>query len=862
MSAVDPFSDPLATATLLQSYAPLPGVFDELMTSDRQIRAHWQSFINDIHGMSATELESRLRLTARVLTENGRPHAISGPADGAERPWDLDFVPLLLSQDDWNTIAEGLIQRAQLLNEILVDLYGPQRLLHEGHIPAALVFANRHFLRPCHNMNVHDRVWLHFYAADLGRGPDGRWWILADRAQAPAGIGYALENRIAMSRGMPEFFRHRHVHRLASFFRSMHLGLLARTQQGDPRIVLLTNRSNVDSYFDHAYLARYLGYTLAEGADLTVRNDRVYLKTVDGLKPVDLILRGIDSEYCDPLEMQADHREIGIPGLAQAARTGSVTVANALGSGLVESKALMGFMPVLSRILLGEELRLPSTASWWCGEDSARQYALANLDDLAIEQAFERRPLLAEGRSRGPVLGSALTQADRAAVRDRLMTRGHDYVAQELVSLSTTPEWAHGELKPRPMSLRVFVAASEDGYLVMPGGLTRVSETLDPRAAVLRRGKESKDTLVLSDKPVASFSLLPTSQTAQVPRRRSKDIPSHSADNLFWLGRYAERGEGILRALKSVLRRMIEETGVEEHVRAITRIVATLIEKTEITPPSKEEQCKEPTKALERQIYALMYDLDKPYTLQDTLQHLDRTAALARDWLSVEAWRILRRFHIDATYPPLGDILDVGEALEKADNGILTLAAFSGMENENMTRDFGWQFLDMGRRLERALHLAKVMHRLLVSGEPEQDGSLALLLELADSRMTYQWRYLATPMLAPVIDLVLLDETNPRSVAFQIALLDQHVENLPRDIVPPDRSAEQRIMLSLLTRIRLAEIQQLCHQDTSSRRGELATLLGEVETALPKLSEAITRSYFSHTEARRPADLMRVGEEA
>jgi len=862
VSAVDPFSDPSATARLLRSYAPLPGIFDELMAPDRHIRAHWESFINDLHRMSAGELESRLRLTARLLTENGRPHALSGPIDGVERPWDLDFVPLLLSQDDWNTIAEGVIQRAHLLNAILVDLYGPQRLLREGHIPAALVFANRHFLRPCHNIDVHDGVRLHFYAADLGRGPDGRWWVLADRAQAPAGIGYALENRIAMSRGMPEFFRHRHVHRLASFFRSTHLGLLARTQKDDPRIVLLTNRSNVDSYFDHAYLAGYLGYTLAEGADLTVRNDRVYLKTVDGLKPVDLIVRGIDAEYCDSLEMRAVSRQTGIPGLAQAARAGTVTVANALGSGLVESKALMGFMPELSRVLLGNELRLPSTASWWCGEESARQYALANLDGLAIEQAFERRPLLAEGKSRGPVLGSALTQAERDDVRDRLMTRGHDYVAQELVSLSTTPELTHGELKPRPMSLRVFVAASENGYVVMPGGLARVSETLDPRAAVLRRGKESKDTLVLSDKPVASFSLLPASHAAQVPRRRSKDIPSHSADNLFWLGRYAERGEGILRALKGVLRRMTEDIEVVENARAISRIIATLIEKTEIEPPSEEEQRTAPTRALERQIYALMYDLDKPYTLQDTLLHLDRTAALARDWLSVEAWRILRRFQIEATYPPLSDTLNVGEALEKADNGILTLAAFSGMENENMTRDFGWQFLDMGRRLERALHLARVMNRLLVSSEPEQDGSLAILLEFADSRMTYQWRYLATPMLAPVIDLVLLDETNPRSVAFQIALLDQHVENLPRDIVPPERSAEQRIMLSLLTRIRLAEIERLCHQDTKGRRGELAALLGEVENALPQFSEAITRNYFSHTEARRPADLTRVGGQA
>jgi uncharacterized circularly permuted ATP-grasp superfamily protein/uncharacterized alpha-E superfamily protein len=846
-------SDDRVAATLLEAhYRLIPGILDELIAPDGSIRPHWRRFVAAFGALPAEDLAARLRKAERLRTENGIAFTVAGGAEGSERPWTLDFVPLLIDEDEWAALERGLIQRARLLDAVLADLYGPQRLLREGDLPAALVFANPHFLRPCHGIEPRGGRYLQFYAADLGRGPDGRWWVLSDRTQAPVGFGYALENRIILARALPEVFRAYHIQRLAPFFNALNSGLVAATRRDDPRIVLLTSSDEEQTAFDHAYLARYLGYTLAVGADLTVRNERVFLKTVEGLMPVDLIIRGIDSELCDPLDLDVAST-CGIAGLVQAARAGRVGVANALGSGLIEAKAFMAFLPALCRSMFGEDLLLPNTATWWCGQEAARQHVLATLDDLAVDHAFERRPMLAAAA--GPLLSRGLSAASLASLRDRLVSEGHNYVGQELVSLSTTPVLADGALEPRPMALRVFLCASEDGYALMPGGLTRVAATRDPRAALLRRGQETKDTWVLSSRPVSAFSLLRTDAGGAQPQRKSKDIPSRSADNLFWLGRYAERAEDAMRVLRTVVRRLTVDTIESGDAAALARAMAAILEKTGIDAGRPEEVALGPTVAIERQAREVMFKVGVPYGVVDTLQHLERTAALARDWLSVEAWQTLSGLRATARPPRAGRATDPADIFDVLEQSLRVLAAFSGMEMENMTRDHGWRFLDMGRRLERAAHLSRLMRCFLERGDPEDDGRLVLLLEIADSVMTYRWRYLATPMVAPVLDVLLLDESNPRSVAFQLAALNDHVEQLPRSIAPPARSVEQRIMLATLATLRLAEPSTLCAVDADQRRAGLAEVFDAIDAALPKLSEAITRSYFSHAESRRPAEL-------
>ncbi len=843
----------LSVGSLHAGYVPPPGVYDEMVAADGCLRPHWQQFIAGLESMTDGELERRWRLAGRLLHENGLTYTADLDADRSERPWDLDFVPVVIGEAEWRFLEEALIQRARLLELVLADLYGPQQLLRDGLLPSAVVLGNPHFLRPCHGVPPRDGRYLHAYAADLGRGPDGRWWVLADRTQAPAGVGFALENRVILSRCLPELFREFHVRRLANHFQAMHESLVCRTGKENPRIVLMTPGPEGEGYFAHAYLARYLGYTLAEGGDLTVRDNRVYLKSVDGLKPVDLILRRLDAEDCDPLELRSDS-PYGVAGLVQSSRAGNVTIVNAMGSGLAETKAMLAFIPNLCRRLLGEDLMIPNVPTWWPGDEPIRQFVLGNLDRLSVDSAYKRRSLLSRATSVVP--GASLSPQERLAVIDQLTMRGDEYVGQELVPLSTTPVWTAEGLQPRPMTLRVFVVVTSDnGYSVMPGGLTRVSSFADARSIALHRGDGTKDTWVLSDEPQTSLTLFGTPLSYVKPKRTGKDLPSRAADNLFWLGRYTERTEDTMRVLRSVVHRLTEDAGPIGNA-AMQRVLRVLFEKSHVAPPRSRRGSQ--TEALERQLVMLISDPTCAYGLQETMAHLHRTASLARDRLSLDAWRTLSWLNNRAVQhaEPIASVhgLELGTTLEMLDDGIRALAAFSGMEMENMTRNHGWRFLDMGRRLERAQHLVDLMRSLLARGDPEEDGSLMLLLELADSIMTYRSRYLTTPMLPPVIDLLLLDETNPRSVGFQVAALFGHVDELPRDHDEDIRSPRQRLMLSLMTEVRLAEVAQLCDEDSEGRRGALEALLDTVGSALPHLSELITRDYFSHTEARRPAD--------
>ncbi len=831
--------------SLWRDYRPVRGVFDEMMAPGGSLRRHWQRFMAGLDVLARRgELGRRWDQTQRLISENGITYNVYADPQGVDRPWPFDPIPLLIDTPEWRELEIGLVQRARLLNAVLADLHSGQKLLRDGVLPAALVFGNRQFLRPCHDIRAPGGVYLHFYAVDLGRAPDGRWWVLADRAQAPSGAGYALENRIILSRSLPELFRDCQVDRVAAFFQTVRDGLLALAKNDDPRIVLLTPGPLNETYFEHAYLARYLGYPLVEGGDLTVRDNQVFLKTLDGLKRVDVILRRMDADFCDPLELRTDSA-LGVTGLVQAAKAGNVAIANALGSGLVEGEALMAFMPGLCRHLLGESLRLPNTATWWCGQPDALAYVLDHLDDMVIRPAFETRSILSPPVQ--PVLAAGLPAEKRAALVETLHRRGHDFIGQELVSLSTTPVWREGALRPAPMSLRVYLAADGDGYAVMPGGLTRVSATTDTRAISMQRGDASKDTWILSDRPVGAFSLLRGLDHPIAVRRGSADVSSRTSDNLFWLGRYAERAEGSMRLLRSLLVRLTEGAGSAESGAPVARLISRLV-RDRSAPVIKLDGAGIRVEDLERDLRTLLDDPDSPLGLPRIMANLHRLATLVRDRLSLDAWRILNMLHDDFTVHSPRTGLSLGGALRDMGNGIRALAAFSGMEMENMTRGHGWRFLDMGRRIERGLHTVELLRALTPAGDSEGDGSLDLLLELADSFMTYRSRYLVTPRLPLVIDLLLADETNPRSVGFQVAALETHAELLPRRAEPTMLTAEQRLIVAARTRLRLADIVRLSQPDEQGWRGELDALLSVLAEELPELSDLLARSYFSHAD--------------
>ena len=831
-------------------YPPQQDTFDELVASDGSVRPHWKDLLKEFAGMASIQRRQAHETATRMLKDDGMTYVASQNGQETDRPWQLDLFPLLIDQEEWQHLAQGLIQRARLLNHILSDLYGPQQLLKNGALPPAVVFGNPQFLQPCHGVPVPEGTYLHFLAFDVARAPDGHWWVLRDRTEAPTGAGFALENRIIVSRLLPDLFAHTYVQRLSSFFQTFSESFLQFSQREDPLAVVLSPGPQNVTYFEHAYLSRYLGYPVVEGSDMTLRDDRLFLKTVDGLKPVDLVLRRIYSDLCDPLELSTEST-MGIPGLLQAIRAGHVTMANALGSGLVDSEVLLSFLPNLCKFFFSEGLQIPSVATWWCGQPNERAYVLDNMHRLMIRRVLTPKRGLTH--SRFSSFGPDLTAQDKEALAQAITRRGHEYVGREIVSPSTTPFWTPDEeLRPAPMTLRIYLTATKDGYTVMPGGLARVSVRSDPRGHWHEPGDFSKDTWVRWNGPpdVQATVTLPH-HTLQL-RRGGRDLPSRTADNLFWLGRYAERAEGAIRLLRSLVSRMSGEAGPGDNPETLNRLVSLLVMQEHLAPRRAKRAVEGGAAAVEAELRTILFDPDSPDGLAKVLQNVRRTAELVRHRLSLDTWNIL----MELTSVPREWAQTKGQSIDAAirllSRMIQHLAALNGMVMENMTRSYAWRFLEMGRRLERVRHLSKLIRQLATRGTPETTGALNLLLELADGSITYRTRYKAEAKLAAVLDLLLADETNPRSIIFQLLTFEAHISALPREETSASLNPAQRITTRTCTDIRLADMMQLTEFSKKTRvRANLERLLKQLDENVRQLSDVVAHTYFSHSLAQR-----------
>jgi len=830
--------------------APL---FDESVSADGARRPHYAKFFGSLEKIGAAERERRWENSRRLVQEQGIAYNVYGDARGMERPWEIDPVPLLIAPDEWRALAAGLVQRASLINRILADCYGPQNLIRTGGLPPALVFGQPAFLRACHGIAPRQGKFLVFYAADVARSPDGRWWVTSDRTQIPTGAGYALANRLVTSRILPEAFRDCQVHRLAGFFSEVQktLAQLAPANTENPRVVLLTPGPYNETYFEQAYLARYLGYQLVEGQDLAVRDDRVFLKTLAGLEPVDVILRRVDDEFCDPLELRNDSI-LGVPGLVEAARAGNVTLANLPGSSLLQSPAFMAFLPGLCRRLLGEDLKLPSVATWWCGQPPAEKYVLEHLDELFVKPAF--RPNLP-----GRPAETELSPAARAALVNRIKFQPHEFVAQEWVELSTAPALDGGRLVPRPVALRVYLVATENGYAVMPGGLSRVAPHAGASSVSMQRGGASKDTWVLSDQPVPEITLLSAGGPDIELRRVGNNLPSRLADNFFWLGRYAERADATARILRSALRRFTPERGGGT-LPHLAPLLETLARQGQLTGDPGQKQARHDQnqsqslprhnpEALEAGLLAAIFDPQREGSLRQLVGHLQRIAMFVRDRTSNDLWRAANHLGDLLARAPQEKILLAADALGILNQTLLGLAAFHGLARENMTRAQGWRFIDLGMRIERALSLCAFLDCSLRLPEADNPSALETVLEVADSTLTYRSRYNLLPNIAAVYDLALLDDTNPRSLFFQIRQLAKHFEKLPREA--ESLTPQQMILRDCISRLRTLDTRELagCRGDWPA--GETGRVIAEMLRDLPRLSDAIAVSYFAHSEISR-----------
>ena len=822
---------------MFAGYAHIAGVFDEMRGANGDARPHFETLLSELDALGIEEIQRRRDACEQIIHEQGITYTVYGDASGTERPWRLDPIPLVISQTEWRGVEKALIQRATLINRILADSYGKQDLIRTAWLPPALVFAQPDFLRPVHGLKPPGDTFLHFYAADLARSPDGRWWVISDRTQIPTGAGYALANRLVTSRIFPEAFRSCRVQRVAGFFREMQesLAALATRRTDNPRVVLLTPGAYNETYFEQTYLARYLGYTLVEGQDLTVRDDRVYLKTIGGLEPVDVIVRRVDDDFCDPLELRNDSI-LGVPGLIEAARAGNVAIASALGSGLLQSPAFKAFLPGLCRHVLGEKLLMPSVATWWCGQKTAENYVLSHLDGLTVKPAF---------RSQRRMDSEVLSNDE---LRARIRFQPHLWVAQEKVELSTAPSWDPSGLVAKRAVVRVYLVATPDGYKVMPGGLARTASGSDARLISMQHGGASKDTWVLSDQPVEEVTLLQGGGRNVELRRTGNNLPSRLADDFCWLGRYAERLDASARLLRSILNRFNPERG-GAHMPHLIPFLQAFARQGQLS--AKHMDYARNPEALEAELLAAIFDPERKDSLRQISERVQRLAMAVRDRTSNDVWRVLSQFDECLTVPGNGRPLLAADAIPVLNRLLLLIASFYGLARENMTRAQGWRFIDIGQRIERSLYLCSLLDCTLRSPRADDPSVLEAVLEYADSTLTYRSRYTLVPNIAAVYDLVLLDGMNPRSLLFQLLQLEKHFDRLPQETRDALPSAGQRVLIGSVARVRLLDPRELFHSTGPWHEGETGRVIREVEASLPRLSEAIAANYFAHSAISR-----------
>ncbi len=824
-------------------YTPIAGDYDEMVDAKGDIRPHWKAFLEEFQQFDRTEQRGRAQKLRRLVRENGIAQDLFSNTAAFDEPWKIDLVPLIFGPQEWRWLEAALIQRTRLFAAILDDVYGPQALLRSGKIPPALILGDKAFIRPLHGTEG-GRGRLTFYAADLARDSSGNWRIIDSHAETVAGSGFALANRVVHSHVMGDAFSQCNALRLAPFFDMVQGELLARAGRDDAAIALLTPGPHHDDYFGHAYLARYLNMQLVEGGDLRVVGNNLYIKALDGLRPLDLIVRCVEGLLSDPLEL-APSSMLGPPAFMQALRRHPNLSVNAVGTAVVENRGLGPYLDSLCTELLGEDLALRDAPRWWLGDEQACQHVFSQLTRMTIRHAQEGtgRP----GRAERGIAMEDLPPADLDELRRDIRIHGADYVAEEQVSFAGTPSWTEDRLRAKPFAVRLYVARIDGEYHVMPGG---IALDVGPNRGVslCSPGGYSRDVWVLSEDKLPPHASRLRAHLDMPPITRSGGgLRSRVADNLFWLGRYAERADWTMRLMRGALSRLEPDTMAAEHREAVVKALNVLLGKDAgVVSLSRE---KSSPKGMEQLVRSLA-GRERRYGLIHTLDQMHQVASLIRDRLSVELWRTLQNFQalpvwLGQSLPPSSS-----ELLDCLDEGIATLAAFNGMAAENMTRTYAWTFMEIGRRLERACNLSEMLLALFENAAEEaaESGAFLFALEVGDSILTYRSRYLFAPLLPLVLDLLLVDETNPRSIGFQLHSIASDLEALPKAVQASPQLEERKIVLELCTRVQLADVYELARTEGNGLRPALKDLFTQLSTELPKLSEAITRRYFNLTE--------------
>lgn len=823
--------------------------YDEVFGPDGQVREHWRYLLNGLGSIGEGGLQERQRKAERILRDDGATYNISSDAESS-RTWGLDPVPLLIDSEEWSRIETGLIERAELMDLVLKDLYGPRELIRHRVIPPELIYSHPGFLRACQDVKLPGDKQLIFHAVDMVRGKDGNMVVIGDRTQAPSGAGYALENRTVMSRVLPSLFRDSQVHRLSLYFQALRRKMASLSPNGDsPRVVILTPGAYSETYFEHTYLANYLGYSLVQGGDLTVRNGYVWMKSLDGLHRVDIIMRRVDDTWCDPVELRADSH-LGVPGLLEVARAGNVAIANPLGAGVLENPALQKFMPQIAEFFLGHELQLPSTQTWWLGDADDRDYVLNNLNKLIIKPTARRS-------GEHSVYCASLSADELNQLKRRISDDPLRYIAQAANLPGSSPSWQKNTLTPRATVLRSFAVAEQSAYSIMPGGLTRVASSDEQWIVSNQLGATSKDTWVLASEPQRQISNI-EERSASFIEDQTSDLPSRVVENLFWLGRYSERAEAGLRLLRTVL---IQLNSLSHLPNTVRDLMLKAVTQVTTTYPGFNEARPEMLAQPEQELLSVILDRRRPGSVTANLHAMLNCSEETKEMLSADSHRVINDLRDELAQMP--HLLKTGLAIapeEALDPLVTSLLALSGLTQESMIRGFGWRFLELGRRLERTLQSTALLRSLLVPvlESSDQEQVVETVLLTSEVLVTYRRRYRTRPQLDHGLTLIMLDKTNPRSLHYQVDLLRQHIEQLQSRDRSPVLSEEHRCILEALTLVQLSRPTELASDgEESGVREALDQRLARIQTLLSKVATAISDRYFDHRSG--PQQLVQTG---
>ncbi len=836
--------------------------YDELLDAAGNLREHWKVFFQSFTQMGADEMDNRCKDIARLLKENGVTYNIYGDPQGLKRPWKLDPIPYVISKQEWHTIESGLQQRAELLNLVLQDVYGPQNLIKQGILPMELVYNHSGFLRQCVGIPQLHKHSLTLYAGDIARSCDGKIWLVNDRTQAPSGSGYAFENRTAMARTLPELFTGLKVRRLTTYFSSLKEALLQQAPFGntEPRIVILTPGPSNETYFEHSYLSSVLGFSLVQGNDLMVKDCQVWLKTLGGLEKVDIILRRVDDVYCDPLELKEDS-QLGIPGLLQAVRSGNVTVANPLGSSVLENPGLIPFLNAASQYYFNQQLIMPTVASWWCGQAKECQYVLNNLASLVVRK-IQRN---ASGTS--SINTSALSKVQIANLKKEILAQPHLFVGQEKIDFASTPSFIDGKIEPRNALFRSFLVSNGDSYTVMTGGLTRTSAFSGQSVISNQLGGLSKDTWIISAEPGRTLNVRKELAVPYMATNGTNMLPSHTAENFFWVGRYVERILGNARLQRTVMQMVADgnKPNADGDLRAENYLLQALTQCTFTYPGFTDaEKQAELLQQPWPELHDILFNDNRSGSLSSNLAWFYKAVYAVRDHWSTDTWRVLR--NIEDAWNEAANATSTRHLtmLHCVDEIITYLVAFVGLNRENISREQGWAMIDMGRKIEQSLLLINLLKSTLIAVHDEQvEYELQeAVLASNDCLVNYRYKYRAHLQLPLIVELMLFDANNPRSLIYQIQRLKNYLLQLPLLGSTTEYTAHQSLINQIDALLKQANISELCILDAQLGCYQaLDTFLQEIINLLCAIPNAISTLYFVHSQTQKQLFTAQIDQE-